>query len=202
MKIGFDVDGVLANFNPGYIQQCIDVTGRNLFLPGDDVNPPVWDFAGLRGYTIGEMNEAKKSIKESSDFWQSLPGYADNCEALAKFWFQDWNGEHDVYFITHRGGVTAKVQTERWLMYQGIDPTVLIVGAQEKGNVARALSLDVYVDDYYPNCEDVVRTSPLTRCYVLDRAYNRTGISNANFTVETRRVTSLEQLLRQEKLIA
>lgn len=213
MRIGFDVDGCLANFNVGYIQQHIAVTGRDMFLPGDEVNLPVWDFAAYRGYTKEETSVVWERIKESSTFWEGLPVYGENCDALSDWFMRYYNHplNHDIYFITSRPGDSAKGQTERWFEYaMGIpSPTVLVVGSHQKGNIAKALNLDCYIDDYYENCVDVVRVSPHTRCYILDRHYNRRGtvgldtpnVSYTNTTVEERRVLLLEQMLRREKLI-
>ncbi len=200
MKIGIDVDGVLANFNHGAVALYREITGKDLFQPGDDSDPPVWNFAAHRGYTKEETSAVWEIIKSSPNFCQSLPRYEENCEALAKFYLRF--PQDDVYFITSRVGVTAKEQTEEWFMAQGFFPTVLIVGTGEKGNVAKALKLDAYIDDYYENCIDVTQQSPKTRCYVLNRNYNQPSVLPFTLAeLEKRRVPSLDRFLQYENLI-
>ncbi len=203
MKIGIDVDGVLANFNYGAVALYRDVTGRDLFLPGDDYDPPVWNFAAHRGYTKEETSAVWERIKASSRFWRDLPLYEENCRALTRF--ARLRSENDVYFITSRLGLNAKDQTEGWFRGNALvfDPTVLIVGTGQKGNVAKALNLDCYIDDYYENCIDVVQRSPTTRCYVLDRNYNRPDVLPFTLSkLETNRAPSLKVFLQRECLIA
>ncbi len=47
--------------------------------------------------------------------------------------------------------------------------------SEYKGLIAQSLRLDVYIDDNYDNVRSVALCSPLTRNYLLDRAYNRLG---------------------------
>jgi len=78
----------------------------------------------------------------------------------------------DVYFITSRPGIDAKIQTEDWLYNAGYPhATVLISSA--KGLCAQALKLDVYIDDRWENCVDVATTSLKTKVFLLDRPWNR-----------------------------
>lgn len=96
---------------------------------------------------------------------------------------------HEIYFITHRFGLAAKLQTEEWLKEQGMtNPTVLI--AEKKAQVVEGLQLDVFVDDKPSNVTSVQEANPFTRCYVLDRAYNR--------HVEGLRVETIRELLNIE----
>ena len=62
MRLGIDVDGVLANFSKGYAELIIELTGKNLFQPGDIEDPPVWDWDILRGYTKEEVSATWKHI--------------------------------------------------------------------------------------------------------------------------------------------
>jgi len=173
MRIGFDVDGVLANFFVPYQNLTLAVDGRNLFQPGDDTNPPTWNWPELRGYSKDVMSEVWRLITASKSFWYNqppLPG-ADTLALL----IADLEHNHDVYYVTARPGATAKRQTEAWLArhigYNDIRPTVLI--SSNKGYIAKALKLDVYVDDRLDNIVDVERVSPETRAYLLDYNYNR-----------------------------
>ena len=176
MRIGFDCDGPLVLFEPNMVDLIVRVTGRNLFPPDfPPINGPAeWDWWAPLGYTREELNRVWDVIKASPSFWYSLPPAA-GCESLA-FVLRDLEHKHDVYFITNRMGLRAKRQTEAWLCDHlpydpDITPTVLLASA--KGAVAKALKLDIYLDDNLDNAKDVLRESPKTRMYLLDRSYNQ-----------------------------
>jgi uncharacterized HAD superfamily protein len=88
---------------------------------------------------------------------------------------------NDIYYVTNRAGASAKRQTESWLYRYlpyaelGVHPTVLITS--DKGAAAKALKLDVYVDDNLDNIKGVLRESATTRAYLFDRAYNQGEVS-------------------------
>lgn len=171
-RIGFDVDGVFADLPPAFQKLLVELTGKDLFLPGDSANPPCWNWHFLRGYTKEEADRAWVHIA-NSDFWRWLQPIRDNTYTLSQ-WYRLHSEEHDVYFITHRAGARAKQQTERWLQNWAIGsahPTVLLSG--EKGTIARALNLDVYIDDNLDNAKSVLTLSPKTKMFLLNRSYNQ-----------------------------
>jgi 5'(3')-deoxyribonucleotidase len=196
MKIGFDVDGVLANFNEAFVRTFRTVTGKNLFEPQDTVNPPIWDYHVLRGYTKEEIGRVVEEIDKSLTFWADL-NPLEGAEAVARRNWQD----HDVYFITHRTlGQDIKWQTETWLTFEvHTSPTVLLSG--EKGMCAKALDLDVYIDDKWENVVNVALHSPTTRTYLYSRAYNSLPhMQDSFYPGMIRRVLSVEGMLVAEGL--
>lgn len=216
MKIAFDIDGVIANYVRGFMALIIALSGRDLFLESDWTDPPCWDWYKLRGYTKDEVSAAQTAILESPDFWFNLEPMTHDVAQLA-IAFEELDDHHEVYFITHRSGQHARRQTEDWLVHAlGLweVPTVLLVGYRMKGVAAKALGLDLYIDDNYDNCLDCVEQSPLTRTYLLDRAYNRvfeeimekkrlfqsSVPSEFLRTVEDRRVPDIGGMLGRERL--
>ena len=214
MRIGFDVDGVLARFTTAYQQLVVDVAGIDLFEPHDATSPPCWHWPEYRGYNTHIMNTVWGRIKNSHDFWMSLSELPDCCTLRTLILdLQRW---HDIYFVTSRVGRDVKWQTEQWLrLHLQMDlPTVLI--SSEKGLVARALKLDVYVDDNADNVNDVVEQTllstrrqrvslgdeqPDTRVYLIDKSYNRPpGVPKEPVSVDSRvtRVATLGQMFDRE----
>ena len=203
MKVGFDIDGVLANFYVAYQEKMIEVTQRDLFRPGDDLDPPTWDWDTFRGYTKEEHRSTWDAIVGDRNFWfylSSLPFAGSVGDISTK--------HHDVYFITNRVGVAVKRQTEHWLKtVLGVAiPTVLITSDQtgvDKGVIADALKLDAYVDDKAENVNQVVMHSDNTRTYLLNRCYNQpvdeAGVENH---VDNRviRINSLNTFFQNEHL--
>lgn len=204
MRIGFDLDGVLANFVQRYQTDIVRLTAHDLFQPGDIEDPPTWNWPELRGYTAAEMSMVWKHIKGSPVFWASLtalPGAYD-LELVIRA-IEDSN---DVYYVTSRLGATAKRQSELWveahLNYDNMAyPTVIV--SSEKGDIAKALKLDVFVEDNRDNAYDVAAKSPYTRIYLLNYRYNQPDPDNDTLwdvsqESKIRRVNSLQEVLDRE----
>lgn len=173
MRIGIDVDGVIADFNQAFITRVCDRTGRDLF-PARPFDIPTWNYPEHYGYRMDEVTCVWDHVKGDPQFWASLPPYSWTSEFLSRL---DPYAD-DVYFITNRMGVSPKQQTERWLwLNQGpVSPTVLITAM--KGWTARSLDLDVYIDDRDLNVIDVRTVSPKTRTFIQDQPWNRSDSLN------------------------
>lgn len=175
MRVGFDVDGVLANFQPAYIDRTVSIAGRDLFPgPYGTFDIVTWNYPESYGYTENEMRAVWKSIALDKTFWTSLSRYEDVTPAFRE-WLHVLEGDdsQDVYFITQRPGATAKAQTEEWLsrwLELENTPTVLVTG--EKGLCAKALGLTHYLDDKTENLMDVLSTSPMTKTFRKIRTWN------------------------------
>lgn len=197
MRVGVDVDGVLADFNRAFITRVIQVTGRNLFPAGYE--PTTWGYPTEVGYTLEEEAAVWETITEDRCFWSSLTPYPETRAAVEYLHHRAYTHRDDVYFITARPGLDAKKQTEAWLRAQfghvsGFlsNPTVLIT--KHKGLAARTLDLDVYIDDRYENAIDVgmvhtdpsipLRGRPSTVSFLLDRPWNA-GLPNSPAFVRT-----------------
>lgn len=152
MKIGCDVDGVLANFNEAFATRLHAVTGRDV-LPKED-QFPVWHWPQQHGYTDAEVEQTWASVFADPRFWLLLPPYPTTENMLHRLSIRDAMGD-DIYFITNRSGIKAKQQTEQWLRHCGYQgrPTVLLSGS--KAALVDALSLDVYVDDFADNIASI-----------------------------------------------
>lgn len=174
LKLGIDVDGVLADFVMGHVKALQHVTGKNLF-PADFVETE-WDYHLAVGYTQEEDARTWKYIADSPDFWRTLPPLS-SAEASLNYLRKKWVEGCDVYFITTRFGERVKEQTEDWLdtfnekIPHGVpNPTVLIT--RRKGLCCKALNIDLFIDDKPENCMDVVMHSPATKVFLLNQPWN------------------------------
>lgn len=185
MRIGIDIDGVLANFNAAYRMKLISVTGRDLIPEGEE--PPCWEYATHYGYTKDEDSRTWKDILADPWFWQflaPLPG------ALS---FLDWvdtesrygpvSGLIVPYFITTRPGVDTKGQSERWLRPHVENPAVLIArSSEDKGLLARGLGLTHFLDDKPENCHAVKTAIPSCDVWLLTARYNEWAHEDVRYT--------------------
>lgn len=205
MRVGVDVDGVLAAFNESFIERVIDITGRDLF-PSRPFDITTWNYPESYGYTADEVSEVWADIKADRSFWHCIPAYPDTLKALHYLADRAHYGD-DVYFITARPGVNAKEQTERWIADRcpWMRPTVLI--SSHKGLCAQALNLDVYIDDRWENCLETASmhwkgAAPTCRTYLMNRPWNQENDASAHGIIRTDRVVGICEGLTAEKAAA
>lgn len=195
VRIGVDVDGVLADFNRAFIPRLIQTTGRDLFGPG--YVPTTWDYPQAAGYTQEEIDLTWRLIKDSQTFWAGLHSYPDTSKSMALLADRIYTGD-DVYFITARSGVNAKWQTECWLSARfpwNAPPAATVLLSGDKEGCARALDLDIYIDDRWSNAYGVSHTAGC-RSYLLTRPWNAGYDSRV-----VSRVSSVEEMLRNHPVV-
>lgn len=169
MIVGVDVDGILADFNTGYIQLLGKIAPEVKFPPVGDTYPDTWNYHLAAGVTKEQNRKSWDWIRDDKRFWFELNPYEGAVQFLV--WLKGFSRNNDVYFITNRSGSTAKFQTERWLHKAGYpEPTVLL--SQFKATTCNALEVDYYVDDKNENCKDVWTNARKTKCYMLRRPWN------------------------------
>jgi hypothetical protein len=107
--------------------------------------------------TARQTRRLWRHVETIENFWESLeeiePGVIARLAAVAAE--RRW----EIIFLTRRpesAGLTAQVQTQRWLESKGFAlPSVYVVQGS-RGRIAAALHLDFVVDDRPENCLDVV----------------------------------------------
>lgn len=171
MKIGFDIDGVLADF----------VSGFAALVPEYKIDKSSW---GL-GLTKTQENVGWRRVDANPEFWYNL----DVLNALPVI-----GSQHEVFFITKRrhtpGQLPTSTSAANWLHdKQGVTfPTVLALS--NKGEACRAIKIDSFIDDKPENCWDVLDNSPNTKVFLLDQPWNK-------WDTRVRRVRTLDQYLEE-----
>jgi hypothetical protein len=184
LRIGFDLDGVLADMETELVRQAEvlfgETTARRLqerASEPDAVASPSESApdAAPDGHTTPEaaiesvppLLKLNMTAKQQRRLWRHV-------ESIENFWGtlvelepgvtqrlaaiaadRRW----EVIFLTKRpetAGATAQLQSQRWLESKGFTlPSVYVVQGS-RGRIAAALGLDIVVDDRPENCLDVV----------------------------------------------
>lgn len=168
MRIGIDVDGVLACFEKG----AVNISRSQCGKPELGYRPGDWDWTDS-GMSREEIKNMWEGILHQRSFWYNLenaPGFtADSLDNLQ-------HAGHDLHFITTRyvkgGGIKPFEQTFDWLVERGvIYPSVIVT--EEKGLIAEALHLDTFIDDKPENLIKVREARPKCKTYLLDAPWNQ-----------------------------
>jgi uncharacterized HAD superfamily protein len=189
MKIGVDIDGVLADFTSAF--NALVKAEYGITLP----NPaPSWNWHRDGGVTK-EMDSKLWGYIMDSMWWGTLFPMTGAVEALERLNLMSRAGD-DIYFITSRPGKLSKFLTEMWLKFHGMDaPTVLVTS--NKGPVVKGLGLDVFVDDKPENNYEVIQATGYgeVRVYLIDAPYNQWADQPKNYGT---RIASLSAVLDLE----
>jgi len=159
MRIGLDLDGVLADFLHEFARVVATFTDKEF-----DYN--TW---GL-GLTDKEMDKAWEIVRGKYNFWMSIPSYRENVFAVATHRTMHPNDE--IFYCTSRvptAGMPVMHQSQEWLKANGIyglGTSVIVKPSKvEKDEIYRAIGVTRAIDDYAPSCVKMIDC--------LDRPWNR-----------------------------
>lgn len=175
MKYGFDLDDTLADTASVINKYAIKFDKEYLNGKGDlrDVNNSKSYYYFAEGLNWNKENIAKffeiyylEILKEV----KIKPFVKETINKLKK-------EKNEVYIITARrkreGEIIEKI-TNEWLKNNGILYDDLFINIKEKSKIVNQLKIDIFIDDSYENCIDVI-TNTDAKVYMLNTKYN-TGI--------------------------
>jgi hypothetical protein len=150
LRIGFDVDGVLADFGAAFrdVETRLFGAGPGMMTPRPEKEDP--------RQSNRKPDVIWQDIQATADFWRTLKPIDE--DAVRRIHEMTIRHGWEVFFITKRPktkGQSVQRQTQQWLVEHGFDlPSVLVLGGS-RGAAAKALRLDYHVDDSPQNCLDV-----------------------------------------------
>ena len=149
LRIGLDVDGVLADFRSAFHALAKSELGDTRRA---DIE------ANL---SKGDIERLWRAVARLANWWAALPAYEP--DQVARLYALSRQCRWEVFFMTSRppsAGDAVQLQTQAWLEQHGFYlPAVLTAPAGARGELARALRMDLVVDDHFVNCMEIVGAS-------------------------------------------
>lgn len=166
LKIGIDIDGVVASFTGAAVKFFNETYGLNLL----NSMQSTWDFSSL-GITKEQDDALWNFVDNHPNWWMQLNPEPDS-HLLSLI-----GDAHDLYFITNRkplygGGMTVQRQSAEWLRDNfGLEfPTVICV--KNKGPLVNALGIQYFIDDKDSNIDSIRKFAPLCQPWLKHQPYN------------------------------
>jgi hypothetical protein len=159
LRIGFDVDGVVADFNRGFRNACGELLGT------------ARDGERADDLSATDLKRVWRRVIGTTNWWMTLEPYEPaQIERLYKLARRH---KWEVFFLTKRPqteGDSVQFQTQWWIEHHGFYlPSVLTLPGS-RGDAANALRLDVTVDDQLLECADIISSSTSKALLMLREA--------------------------------
>ena len=166
LRLGFDVDGVLADFRSAFRAAARECLGHALAEDVDGAKP-----APL---TQGDVGKVWAHIARTPNWWLKVPPHEPS--EIARLYTLARAARWEVFFLTKRpasAGDPVQFQTQWWLELQGFYLPAVLTVPGSRGELANAMRLDLVVDDQIVNCAEVIAAGP-TRTLLMLRDPNPT----------------------------
>ena len=169
MVVGFDIDGVLADFVSPFLRLLEHRVGGGPIDPASITDPNFIQHPFLTREIIFECMEA---ASYDAEFWRALAPLpsAEQWRMLDRI-----GREHELLFITHRwvrDTYDINQVTCDWLRRHGVSDPMVHFTQDKKSALVQKLNIDLFVDDRHENCEDVA-TQTAAMVFMPHRPYNQ-----------------------------
>ena len=156
LRLGIDVDGVVADFRSAFRA----LAERELGIAAEDAESDL---------TKADIDRLWRTVAATSNWWLDVPPYEP--EQIGRLYARVRQSRWEVFFMTSRppsAGDSVQLQTQVWLERHGfLLPSVLTAPAGARGELARSLRLDLALDDRIVNCLEITSASNSKAVMVL-----------------------------------
>jgi hypothetical protein len=156
LRLGIDVDGVVADFRTAFRA----IAERELGIAPDDIEKEL---------SKPEVERLWRNVSAASNWWLDVPAYEP--DQIERLYAQVRRARWEVFFMTSRppsAGDSVQLQTQVWLERYGFYlPSVLTTPSGARGELARALRLDLALDDRLVNCLEIISASNAKALMIL-----------------------------------
>ena len=154
LRIGIDLDGVLADFRSAFRATAMHCLRR-------DVDDPAAALEGTPGsLTDKDIRKVWDHIAQTPNWWMEVPAFEP--EQIARLYACTRASAWEVFFLTRRpasAGDSVQFQTQWWIERHGFYMPAVLTIPGSRGEVANALRLNLVIDDLLLNCIEVVSAS-------------------------------------------
>jgi hypothetical protein len=165
LRIGFDVDGVIADFRNAFreaARQCLrrevaDAPTSASAEAGEALSP-------------AEIDRVWQYVARTTNWWMRVPPFEP--DEIARLYSLARATRWEVFFLTKRppsAGDAVQFQTQWWLEQQRFYLPSVVTVPGSRGELANALRLDVVVDDQFLNCAEIIAASTTKTILMLRR---------------------------------
>ena len=148
LRLGIDVDGVVADFRSAFR----GLAERELGRAADDVEAEL---------SKADVERLWRAVANIPNWWLDVPAHEP--DQITRLYAEARRRRWEVFFLTSRppsAGDSVQLQTQVWLEKQGFYlPSVLTIPAGARGELARSLRLDLAIDDRMVNCIEIISAS-------------------------------------------
>ena len=176
-NIGFDLDGILANFHFGFSQVANRLFGSPIVEDINEVKAYRW---GDWGYPLDKKqhNKVWREIDENvPSFWFNLSPLVENA-IFHRMKIMESNG-YNFFFITSRkntAGRSALDQTKAWIESCTALRSFSVIPSHRKGGILDRAEIDYFIDDLPENIIEASIEAPKCKSFLLVRPYNSYAI--------------------------
>ncbi len=161
LRLGFDVDGVLADFRSAFRDAARDCLGRAAVSDAGEDGKPV---------PLGQQDVAKvwAQIARTPNWWMRVPPHEP--AEIARLYAMARASRWEVFFVTKRppsAGDPVQFQTQWWLEQHGYYLPAVLTVPGSRGELANSLRLDLVVDDQIVNCAEIIGAGPTKTMLML-----------------------------------
>lgn len=151
LRIGVDVDGVLADFRAAFRALARPQPAS----PSLEENSPA-----TMPLEPARVRQLWNVIANTPNWWLQLTAYEPS--QIQRLYSLGRQHGWEVFFLTKRpasAGDPVLVQTQWWLERHGFYMPAVITVPGSRGELANALRLDLVIDDQMENCAEVISSS-------------------------------------------
>jgi hypothetical protein len=197
LRVGFDVDGVLADFRTAF-----EAAARGAVHLDADTDP---DQADAELLSARDVTRVWALVKRSPNWWTKVTAYEP--AQIERLYALSRRLRWEVVFMTRRPestGDRVQFQTQWWLERHAFYLPAVVTVPGSRGDLANALRLDMIVDDQLHNCIEVVGASS-AKAILLMRGRDQQAVRQHALSRGIGVVSTLEEALdvleRAEQLL-
>jgi len=151
LRVGFDIDGVLADFRTAFRETAERCLSKPVADDGGGEDP------ARAPLTAEDIRRVWDHIGRTPNWWLDVPAYEP--AQIARLYGLVRSAGWEVFFMTKRppsAGDSVQFQTQWWIERFGFYLPAVVTVPGSRGDIANGLRLDLVIDDQIINCAEII----------------------------------------------